>query len=746
MLRVLAVTAALLCIPALAFAEGGVRYSYEKVNLGSTPEWVLVPRAVDGLQSGSANDLRKAFEALRKDKRATYGKSGIAVSGNPPKAKVKVTIDSAVAQYALIIIAETVYTMSELGVDGVEFPGYASGTVTRDEVPFAAYALTVPLWKAVGRFSSPTVQVLMPDGSLEPSPEISKRWKSKDSKLRGALYDYLKASDVYTVTTVAKLLPSLDLPYASEVSALLTHDNATVRSAALETLEGVRNEEKVLDAVVAMMNAEKDDTLARAAAEFLDKAKSDKYSVQREYFLLDRGKQAERLLAAKELGSSKDSRTKDKLYDTLTDKDDGVARAAAESLAKLDADDEQKKALKNDKIAPPLRLDIARDLAEDKEKGSRVPGLVYVAEHGPDYEATAAVAQLGKLDARSEVEEFLGSRKQYLRLAAAKALVSISSPSSLDAIAKAVKAGSDADTIEDAGYRIMLAQPLKTILDKTKDRDALIQRMAYRAAGERAQKEGAGAKAFKVLEDGVGSRDPLVRGAAARAIGTYKNDDAAKILAKLVSDKSATVRRDVAFAIGYLPEGKMADELKKYLDDSDSGVQAAAIDSLAKRGEAFAWDRIKALSADKSPEVRASALAAMARLVSRDDAQGVREVISKLSGGVTDKDLTVRESAVRSLGTFKDDSAVTSIALALGAEEESLRIASIEALANTGNRNATDLIGNALNDPSRNVRAAAIDALAQLKDASAKRALEERAKIEKDEELVAEIKKTIKKL
>ena len=40
---------------------------------------------------------------------------------------------------------------------------------------------------------------------------------------------------------------------------------------------------------------------------------------------------------------------------------------------------------------------------------------------------------------------------------------------------------------------------------------------AFRAVGERAQKEGGGAAAFSALESGVKSSDPLVRGAAARA-------------------------------------------------------------------------------------------------------------------------------------------------------------------------------------------------------------------------------------
>lgn len=741
-----AILAGALAVPASAFAEGGVRYSYEKVALGTAAEWVLVPHGVDGLKGvANSSEIRQAFEALRKDKRATYGNSGIAVSGSGSKAKVKVTIDPKVAQYALIIIAETVYTVTELGVDGVEFPGYAKGRVQREDVAFPAYTLTIPLWKAVGRDASPSYQVVMPNGDLVPSSEIASRWKSKDAGLRKDLFGYLKSDDVYTVTTVARLLPSLKIDYASEVIPLLKSDDEAVKKAALESLESERDDTKVLDAVVAFMEKEKSDALARAAAEFLDKAKTDKYSIQREFFLLDRGAQAERLIAAKELGSSKDSRVVSKLAGVLEDKDAGVARAAAGSLARLDADKEQIAALSNAKVAADIKLDIARDLAKDSSKESKTAGLLYLAENAQDYEASKAVAALGELKARAELEKLLTNKKTYLRTAAAEALVEVGSAESIDELAKAAK-GDQAEEFENAGYQIMLKQPLKVVLDKTKDRNAMIQRMAYRAAGERAQKENAGSRAFGVLESGTKSSDPLVRGAAARAIGTYGNDAAAKILEPLVDDKSAAVRRDVAFGIGYLDGGKLGTELEKMLDDSDPGVQAAAAISLARRGEAGQWEKIKALTGSKSAQARAAALAALAKLVSRDDKRGVREVISKLSGGVSDKALEVRETAVRELGSFDDDSAVTSIALQLGAEEESMRIASIDALVRTKNRKATSLVANALNDESLAVREAAVEALVALKDPSAKSALEKRAKVEPNEDLADEMRKAAKKL
>lgn len=743
-----ALLALMLALPMTAFAHGGgVRYSYEKVDLDGTTEWVLVPIGINGLGGKvSATTLKTAFELLRKDKRASYGASTITVTGAPPKAKVTVNIDDKVARYALIVMAETVYTLTELGVDKVSFPGHATGAIGREDIPFASYTLTVPLWKAVGRFDSEFVQVRMPNGDLEPSSSIAKKWKSNDSGLRNAVYEYLKASDSYTVQTVAKLLPSLKIPYTAQVADLLDHKSDGVRTTALEVLAADRDDSAVLSGVAKMLEKEKDAKIARAAAEFLGKSSNSSYSVLEQYYLLKHGSDKEQIAATKALGLNKDKRTVEHLEPLLVDKNEKVAAAAAASLASIGADAAQVKALKNSKVSAAIRLDIARDLSGDRTSGPAIAGLTYVAENGPDHEALDALQGLGKKkddDARKAIEEFLGSSKEAMRLGALAVLEAGGSADSISAIARAVKAGKNAREMEDGGYRIMLGQSLSSILGKTKDSDPLVQRMAYRAAGERAQKENGGAKAFSALESGVKSRDPLVRGAAARAIGTFANKDAERILKDMVDDKSGPVRADVAHGIGHLKEGVLSAELEKMLDDKDSDVQAEAMLALAKRGEAGPWNKIKALAGSSSAAARAASMTAMAKLVSRDDSQGVNEVVSKLSGAVTDSDLRVREAAIVALGTFGIDKAVTAISLQAGADEERIRIVAIEALANTKNPSAAPVVADRLLDQSHAVREAAILALGRLK---AKVALQKHLDNEKDASLKSLTQSTLKKL
>lgn len=738
------ILAAALLIPSIAHAAGGVRFSYEKVDLAGTTEWVLVPVAVNGLGGKpTATTLKTAFELLRKEKRGSYGASKITVTGAPPRAKATVEIDPAMARYALIVMAESVYTLTELGAESVAFPGHATTPLTRKDIPFSAYSLTVPLWKAAGRFDSASVQVLMPDGTQVPSNEIARKWKANDAGLRAEIYKYLNSPDAYTVQTVAKLLPELKMPFKTQVTALLAHASSGVRATALTVLESERNDAAVLAAVETMLGKEKDAAVGRAAAAFLGKSSNAKFSVLEQYYLLEHGSAAEKTAAVQALAKSKDSRTPAKLAPLLTSNDKALASAAATSLATIGATKELQAALNNNKVNADVRLAIANSLTGSSDASGGVSGFVHVVNNGAEHDAIAALQELGKLRsdaARKAVEGFLASTKPMIRLTAIDVVESIGSADSVSALGAAIKHGRDADKMADTAIRILAKQSVDTILAKTSDSDPTVQRFAYVAIS---QKSNPGSKAFSALEAGTKSKDPLIRGAAARAIGSYANADAERILKGLVKDSSAVVRADVAHGIGFLKEGRLYDELTALLDDKDASVQGAAALSLGKRGEAGPWNKIKALANSNNEGARAASLTALAALVSRQDAQAVNEVVSLLSGAVTHRSVTVREAALKALGTFTTDTAVTAISLQAGAEEPQIRILAIEALAATKNKSAVGVIADRLLDQNVSVRRAAIVALGDMK---AKAQLQRHASNEKDGDLKSLVQDTLKKL
>ena len=751
--RALTIASCALLIPSLAWAEGGsVRYSYEQVELGDRSEWVLIPRAEKGLAGAiTKSKLIDAFDLLKRAKRSTYGDSSIQIGGNLPKAKISVAIDPKYSQYAIIIMAETIYTMTELGMEGVEFPGYAEGALGRAQVPFAVYTLTVPMWKALPPSSMTPAQVLLPTGQALDGGEFYARWAKKDEALIKELYAYLKGDELFAIGGVLTLLPELKLPYVDQVLPLLSHRHKAVRERALEALTPHRDEAAVLKALAALIEQEKEADLALKGATIVGQAKDKAFAVLLPLYTLRTGEPKAAAAAAQELIKFKeDARVPAQLAAQLTHKDPSVAQAASEALIKIEATKELSAALAEGGVEATLRAQIARALGELKDPGVKLTGFLYLANNAEERESIRAIGALAALksaEGRKAVEGFLESPVAYRRAAAAAEIKQLRDVASLPALASAVKkAKEDAELIEDAGYAIMVALPLKDILDQTRHKDNIIQRLAYRAVGERAVQEKAGARVLDTLKAGAQSKDPLIRGASARAIGDLALKESAEILKGMVADKSADVRRDVAVALGKMPEGTLTEVLVKFLDDAEGAVQAAAMDALGARKEALAWDKIKALFKSPQEQVRAASLRALATLVSRADKVGVGDVISLLSGGVADPAMVVRVEALRQLGTFKEDVAVASIAAQLNAREEEVRVAAFAALGDTGNAGANELAVMGLADPSLKVRREAINALSKLKAKSAKKALQDRLKDEPDEEIQQLIKATVKKL
>lgn len=750
----LAALAFVAVFPAMAWADGGtVRYSYERVSLPSGEDYALVPvdEYKDLKGKVSKSTLFDAFNLLKDDKKATYGHSSIRITGRfPGNAKVSVKIDSSKKGYASIIMAETVYTLTELGVEKVEFPGYYEGGMTRAEVPFSAYSLTLPMWRALPIAELSHAQVRLPDGELISSAEFARRWKKGDAELKKALFGYLDDSLPFTVNQVLGVLPKLKVDYIAEVTPLLSHDSASVRAKALSTLENERDDEAVLKAVQKMMESDKSDKLARSAAEFLGKAKSDKYSVLETLYLLDKGTEKEAIAAAAKLGKQKgDERVVDALYAHLTDKRAEVAKASVDALEALDADAKQLAALEDKKIAEDLRLVTARTLAEDKDDASKLAGLTYIAQNTKGRSAELAIRKLGEMGtdgARKSLEGFLSAETRRKRLVAAEVLAELGKVDSISAMAKAVAKGDDARELEEYAYKLMVSQPLATVLEKTDSRDKIVKRLAYQALGERAVKQGKGGKVFDKLVKGAESRDAAIRGASAQAIGAFANDKALAVLDKLADDKSAQVRAGVASGLGNYKGGEMFDTLAGYLDDKSPDVVAAAVDAMAQRSEATKWDEIRNLTGAKDPQVRAAALSALSKLVSREDKVTSRKVIAMLSGAVSAQNRLVQMTAIGELATFDDAKATTGIAIQLNAADPNVRVAAIEALGKTGHPSATELVLSVLEDPNPDIRRAAIVALGDLDDKSAEPRLEALMKKEDDADLKALIQRTLRKI
>ena len=736
---------------ALGFAQGGgsVRYSYEKVEVNGTPSWVLVPQPEASLgtqgKEPSKGAVIGAFELLKKQKSKSYGNASIAIGAGrwPQGAAVTVTIDPKFAAYAPVVIAETVYTLTEMGLPGVVFAGYGSEPMTRADVPMVTYTLTLPMWQALPPARISPAQVLLPSGRAIDAETFYDRWAKKDPELVAALYGFLQSANAATVISVLRQLPALKLPYQKEVLPLLGHQIPAVRAEAATALVPFQKDAVVLAKVAEQLEREKDAATATALGAFLRDSGDKGYAVLDAVYVLRNANEAQAAAAATSLAAyDKSPVARNALVEALSSKSPAVATASADALGKMGAQKELLDALGNKKIPADQRLAMATALSSMKEEGTRIEGLGYVVENAPERQALKAIDELALSKdpgARKRLESLLASKDDVRQAAAARALAGRGEAESIGALAAAMKKGSGtaAGEIERAGYTVMLAQPMATIMEFTRAKDAGVQQLAYRALGEKASQGKPNRSVMETLTQGTTSKNDEIRGASARALGALATADVAKTLGQMGQDKSPQVRRDVALALANFKGGEQAELLTTLLEDKDGEVAAAAMYALGTRGEAGAWNTIKGYAKSKDPQVRASALEALTRLVSRDDANGVSEVISLLSGAVSDRDPEVQRRALVQLGTFNNENAVLSIASKLTDKEVGLRVEAVRALGKTGNRSAKNLLVRALNDQDARVREAAILALGDLKDRSAKKDLQAYAKEEKEADLKA---------
>jgi HEAT repeat protein len=739
---------------AAAAESGNVRYSYEKVEIADEVQYVLVPHPASTLKGDvSRVAVQGAFNLLKQDKSTSYGDSSISIDGNVPgDATVTVKIDPDVEQYKLIIMSETVYTLTEMGIDDIRFPGYAEGNVERQDIPFSAYNLTVPLWRAVPDKGLVDARARMPDGRLLPVEDVASRWERGDRELQEAYYSYLKSDQIFTVAQVLKRIPDLNLDYAPKVIPLLEHDASLIRRRALSALTDFRDDRDVLEAVVSMMKNDEKEELARKAAEFLGKSEQDRYRVQQQFFLLNRGSEDEMVAAAKALADfGGDDRVIDQLTDVLGSKAKKVATAAVNSLITLEAYGELASALKRtDAVSGDIRMQIAESLAEQSPASAKIDGYTYMArnkEGRPGRLAVKSLGDIGTTASRRAVEAFLTVDDPQLRQAAIETVESIGSIQSLPAIADAVRGLEDDDNLEEAAFNILVNRDIQTIVEKIRSSDGVIRRTAFRAMGAKAAQGKASQPVIDALKQGAESSRPGIRGAAARGFGNIGGEQALNLLKKLSSDSSSSVRRDVAIALRKFDAGKMTDTLVGYLEDSEPKVTAAAITTLAQRNETVAFQQIRRLAESDDPVIREAALPAMAKLVPKNDDDAVGKIISMLSGTVTsESNNDVLRATVLALGQFEDERAVNSIAIQLNARELRLRLASLKALGMTGHKSAVDIIVDTLADPNTEVRRQAVLSLQELGAKQAIPQLQARLPEEENKEVKELIRETINML
>lgn len=153
-------------------------------------------------------------------------------------------------------------------------------------------------------------------------------------------------------------------------------------------------------------------------------------------------------------------------------------------------------------------------------------------------------------------------------------------------------------------------------------------------------------EASRAAAAGLNDTSPTVRAAAAHAVTSLPNREAATVLLPLLKDKSEFVRREVAFALG-------------------EARHSSAVSAL-----------VELMNRDKQPSVRAAAAIALGEIGNGEAVPALTQIIagdgSKKKKLKSDEEEFVVRSAVRSLGRIGSRAAVPILIAALQDELNSM--------------------------------------------------------------------------
>jgi HEAT repeat protein len=733
-----------------------VLYSYSKLTLGNDTQYVLVPQASKKLKVPPADKLLPSivngtFKELRNRKRTTYGDTSLDVSAKSiGRGLATVKLDKAREKYHPIIVAEVVYTLTQLGLEAVSFPGYNKKALGRDDIPFASYRLRVPALRALPPARIPTSTIIMPDGTELDSDTYAKKVAAKAPEIIAMLGKLIKDKDVKVVKEGITSLTSMSYDKTPDMLLPLLKDRrAEVRLVVLTTLQSSKRDD-ILDAISGVMDSDKDKAVALKASEILGASSNKKFSVRALFFALRGDQEGPAIKAIKTLSASKDPVVATELVKATNRNNPKIAAAAIDALAQLKLTPELLAIMDSKKRSKGSRLQAAALLLSNGDKGTKFKALSFQLVLGDAALAQSALETISTYkdpDPRLAIESCLIHDSIDVRHEAARRLGEIKNPDSLKALAKAGTRPEDSEIIQDISSKIMATLTMMEILQYTTNRNIILKRVAYLALGVKSAKGGGGAKVFEALAKGVKSKDGGIRGASVRAMGSFTKKKASLgLVLSLSKDNEAIVRRDVARALGAWPSGTNRDTLLIYMQDPEGIVVEAALDALRVRKEDDVYMKVLKLSragAHPHPGVRGAiyrALAVLGPKKARDT------VISTISGGLFDKNRDVKLLSIDLLGAYDSTLAVTSLAALINDPVEEYRVKSLLALGDTGSKDAIELITSVFTDKSVPVRVAAMTALGRTGLKEAKDAIKIQMATETDLQVIKAGENSMKKL
>ncbi len=728
-----------------------VRYSYEKWSRVGAKRYVMVPKPATIKKGVFQDRVRSLFKSMVMARRNTYGDARIAFK--PDAAKTGVVylyLDASKKQYDPIVMAEATYTFTENGASKVVFPKKADKGWSRDDVPFPAYVITVPLWQVLPPSKMGGALVKLPGGTMMPAEAAIERIGKSDKALVEEMWSYVtKGPEAQALAAIraGTILKLKDLE--KRLLPVLSSASKAQRGAAIDGLAG-RDNSKVNKALRKIMDSDPDTALRDKAAGALSKSKNPAFAAAAQFHAL-RSKDPKIVVAAAQgLATSRAKEADSQLQATLSHADAGVRASVIASLMQRKQSKALLARLSDTKLKAEIRIEVARALSQVKDLKTAHPALLHLSTEGKGTDASQAATRLGEID-KPATYTALGKALLHpegaTRTAAATSLGKLKSPKGLDLLAKAKADDAESGpSVRKALREIYSAQHLDFVLKHSKGKTGVLKRAAVATLGVKATQKDFKRYRKTVIESlRVLKKDEtaMVRAAAARSFETMGGEDVKPDLLELAADAAVEVKRAVAHALRAFPGKDAVKFLLGYAKEDDTLLLSNAVESLGVLKSREALDPVIQHLNHKEAQVRRAATGALAEIGGTLEANKRKPLLSFFSERLFDQDGDVRLKAVKGLRLVRDARTVTAMAALLQDPVIEIRKATLLAMADTGDASAVDAIGSALEDDDPAVRRTAVDAFVVLKSKKAVSLLEKHVAGEKDKSVADATRKAV---
>lgn len=728
-----------------------ILYSYDRIiGSGGAVREVLVPRIV----SLTGEDVEFAwglalFESLKADKGQNYGQAKLVDTPEERAAYEKTGVFAIVpdpdkAGKLDLMLAEVIYTLTELGAKGVKMFGSQGKPLTRDNVVVAAYALVLPLWQALPPYRFLEAVVRMSDGEHIGVPALKARIARSDAKITVVVTSLLKAPEVAKRIAAVRALREVKLATAlDDLTMALRAKERDVRLAAVETLAFFPSA-RASQALTESLENDEDDGVRFEVATVMAAMPDTSAKVTGLKYFLSSTQVERKAKAIESLKANPFPEARPHLLPLLKDSEPKIRKATVEALI-ASVDDSVRDALNGvmtSDTEAEVREAAAEGLIRAGGKSHAILGWIHRLQKADAERARAAAERLGTLGddrAREALEAALSHADVGVKKAAARAIGLLSRASSIPALAKAAK---DSENTEAPKVleRLLAKQPTKDLLVLLKDPDAGVRRMVAHTLGT---SEGRlSAESLPALAALQQDADAEVRHQALETLSKASGKESQDAMFAAARDKDAKVRKLAAEGLGKKRGDDVKAQLLQFMEDEDDTVRAAAAGALVAAGDEGVVAPLSKLAKIGNVSLRRQILRAIARHIKSPE----KEFVQVLIDLVYDEDAECREHAIRALATAKDARVNPTLVTLLKDQAAGVRSAALASLAKIAKGEALVHFVEALTDEVATVRLAALDAIAGVHGKSAKAAVERLASSDKDKAVRARAKQVARRL